>query len=258
LSGAGMSENKNFLLKKIKDFNWKELFSSLLWAIIIALIFRTFLFEPYRIPSGSMMPTLRVGDYLFVNKFAYGYSKHSFLGSVIPFDGRIFSSLPKRGDIIVFKGVKSLNIFYIKRLIGLSGDVIQVKNGVLYINEQPLDRKFVGEFEGVKNDDEREYYNKYKEVMKEEGLEYNVLDANIKNHKFFPDNTPKYTVPQNHYFFMGDNRNNSIDSRFLNEMGYIPEDNLVGRAEFLFWTEDLSFVNLITKLDSGRSFKAIN
>jgi signal peptidase I len=247
--------------KKLKhialNVNYKEWFSALLWAAAIALIFRTLAFEPFRIPSGSMIPTLMVGDFLFTEKYKYGYSKYSLPFGIPIFEGRLWFSQPQRGDIIVFKGVDDPHTYYIKRLIGLPGDSIQMKNNVLYINEQPIDRKYIGEFVRVGAMGEHIEYSKYLESLPN-GIEYVTLDANIDEHRSFPNNTVKYTVPDRHYFFMGDNRDNSVDSRFLNSMGYVPEDRLVGKAVFLFWSSDLSLIDLITKGETGRAFHFIN
>lgn len=247
----GLKASRHFLF----NINFKEWFSALLWAAIIAVIFRTFLFEPFRIPSGSMMPTLMIGDYLFTAKYQYGYSKYSFPFGPPLFEGRVWSSQPERGDIIVFKGVSDPQQYYIKRLIGLPGDTIQVKKGVLYINEKPVSRRYMGEYIRIGNLGESISFSKYLETLPN-GIEYMTLAANHLNHDKYPDhnNTVKYRVPSKHYFFMGDNRDNSGDSRFLNDMGYIPEDRLVGKAIFLFWSKDLSLIDLITKADTGRAF----
>lgn len=245
------------LKQTILNINYKEWFSALLWAAVIAIIFRTLMFEPFRIPSGSMIPTLMVGDYLFTEKYKYGYSKYSVPFGIPIFEGRLWFSPPKRGDVIVFKGVNDPYEYYIKRLIGLPGDTIQMKKNVLYINNVPVGRKYIGEFMRPGSMGENIEYSKYLETLPN-GIEYETLDANINEHNSFPNNTPKYHVPAHHYFFMGDNRDNSTDSRFLNNMGYVPEDRLVGKAVLLFWSSDFSFIDLVTKGNPGRAFNFIN
>jgi signal peptidase I len=248
------------VFSKIKDkilgANHQEFFKSLLWAIVIALIFRTFIFEPYRIPSGSMLPTLMVGDYLFASKYPYGYSKYSFPLPAPLMEGRFMDRAPERGDIIIFKGAKDPGTFYIKRLIGLPGDTIQVKRGVVYINNKAVEREEAGTFKKTGQFGEQQLYTQYKETLPN-GVSYITLDANIANHTQFPDQTSEYKVPAGNYFFMGDNRNNSIDSRFLNDMGFIPEDRLVARADYLLFTRDFSISEFIKNFDRGRAVSLI-
>jgi len=199
-------------------------------ALILALVIRSFLFQPFSIPSGSMMPTLLQGDYLFVSKYAYGYSRYSFPFSPDLFSGRIWGGEPKRGDIVVFRFPPNPKIDYIKRVVGLPGDRIRMKGGVLYINDTPVKRERVGEFNprahGV-NDNPAAVYH---ETLPN-GVSYDTLDE-------FPngagDDTREFLVPEGHYFMMGDNRDNSADSRF--DVGYVPAENLVGRAEMIFFS----------------------
>ncbi len=203
-----------------------------------------------------MLPTLKVGDFLFVSKFPYGYGKYSFPLPLPFIESRIFNNSPDYGDIIVYKGVKDPETYYIKRVVGLPGDTIQVKEGILYVNDKPSHLKYISHYSRTDNNGDEKVYDKYVELMPN-GFTHYILDANINNHKNFPDTTPIYTVPKGYYFFMGDNRNNSIDSRFINEVGYIPEENLVGRADFIFWTADFSIINLITEFDTARAFSII-
>ena len=240
----------------VSEIDWQDNFRSLLWAILFAIVFRTFLFEPFRIPSGSMIPTLRVGDFLFTSKYSYGFSGASFIVN-IPLGKRYFYSEPERGDIIVFRGKKDPETYYIKRLIGLPGDKIQVRQGNVYVNDKPIDRKLESTFTMQGQNGESKSFDVYKETLKDGELKYAVLDMNINNHMSFPDSTPVYEVPDNHVFFMGDNRNNSIDSRFLSDIGYIPYQNLVGKALFLFWTEETNLADVFTKFEFGRAFKSV-
>jgi signal peptidase I len=206
---------------------------TLVYAIAIALAVRTFLFEPFNIPSGSMKPTLLVGDYLFVSKFAYGYSRHSFPFSLAPFDGRIFGSLPERGDVAVFKLPSDNSTDYIKRIIGLPGDKIQVRGGILYLNGEPADRVPIQNyFDDDGNQNPPNGYHQFLETLPGGGPSYTVLDLVPRGSL---DNTRVYEVPEGHVFAMGDNRDNSLDSR-VDGVGLIPVENLIGRAELLFFS----------------------
>ena len=198
-------------------------------ALILALIVRTFLFQPFNIPSGSMMETLLVGDYLFVSKYSYGYSRYSFPYGLAPFSGRVWSAPPKRGDIVVFKLPRDNSTDYIKRVIGMPGDRIQVIDGLLHINGEPVKKVPDGEFSG----DDRGYRvnaKRYIETLPN-GVSYHVLE--LSDHAR-GDNTQVFEVPEGHYFMMGDNRDNSSDSR--ESVGYVPFENLVGRAEIIFFS----------------------
>jgi signal peptidase I len=206
-------------------------------ALIIALVIRTFLFQPFNIPSGSMKETLLVGDYLFVSKLSYGYSRHSLpFGSTLlsshAFDGRIFASQPKRGDVVVFKYPRDNSTDYIKRLIGLPGDRIQMLKGVLYINGKAVPKRRVGSFDTYEGGQPVRNIPVYEETLPE-GVRYHVLDAEENGPT---DDTGVYEVPPGHYFMMGDNRDNSSDSRIRDGVGYVPFENLVGRAEIIFFS----------------------
>ena len=204
---------------------------TVVYAVLFAVVVRTFLFEPFNIPSGSMIPTLLVGDYLFVSKYSYGFSKHSLPFSLPLFEGRIFESRPERGDVAVFKLPLDNRTDYIKRIIGLPGDRIQVVAGVLHINGAPAKRRRLGDFPG-------EGPGKRAAIQYQETLPGDVVHRIIETQGDFGqlDNTPVYTVPNGHYFAMGDNRDSSLDSRVLNHVGFVPAENLVGRAEFLFFS----------------------
>jgi signal peptidase I len=199
-------------------------------ALILALIIRTLFFQPFSIPSGSMRPTLLEGDYLFVTKWAYGYSKHSLPFSPNLFEGRIWGSQPERGDVAVFKYPPNPSLDYIKRVIGLPGDRIQMRSGVLYINDVAVPREHVGQIDNPDITEEQRPVDVYRETLPN-GVSYNTLDLSPNA---VGDNTREFVVPPAHYFMMGDNRDNSTDSRFT--VGYVPEENLVGRANIIFFS----------------------
>ncbi len=199
-------------------------------ALILALLVRTFLYQPFNIPSGSMMDNLLIGDYLFVSKFSYGYSRYSFPFGLAPFSGRIFGSQPKRGDVVVFKLPRDNSTDYIKRVVGLPGDKIQVLNSILYINGKAVPRVPDGEFVGEGSNGRKIAVKRFRETLPN-GVSYTVLE---ESNTSVWDNTPVYQVPPGHYFMMGDNRDNSSDSRA--SVGYVPYQNLVGKAEVIFFS----------------------
>ncbi|AIF80806.1 signal peptidase I [endosymbiont of Acanthamoeba sp. UWC8] len=248
--------NSSNFIRNIKSYDWMDISKSFLYALVLAMLFRSFLFEFYKIPSGSMIPELREGDHLFISKYNYGYSKYSFSPFPIPlFEKRIFFKPPERGDIIVFKLPLDSSTNYIKRLIGLPGDEIQMKEGLLYINGKPVIRDKIGDFEFKDKDGKTIYCEAFEETLPN-GLTYKILrDKRISIYSSH-NNTQVFKIPSGHYFFIGDNRDHSLDSRFLNKVGYVPVENLVGRAAFLVFTSDLSLWKLITEGNAGRSFQS--
>ena len=238
------------------SFEWfKSNALSLIYAILIAVIIRTFLFQAFFIPSSSMEPTLLVGDRLFVSKFTYGYSKHSFPFSLPLISDRVLFSEPERGDTIVFKTPENLKIDYIKRLVGLPGDKIQMINGVLNINDIPIIRKKIREESKIINNSQILTASVYKETLPN-GVSFETFDMGNTR----ADNTRVFNVPNGEYFFMGDNRDNSKDSRFI---GTVPKDNLVGKAQIIFFATEggstiLEFWKWPFDIQLNRIFKVIN
>ena len=204
--------------------------ASLAVFLLIGLTFRALAFHPFNIPAGSMMPTLKVGDYVFVSKFPYGYSRYSFY-NLIPFSGRIFPAEPERGDVVVFKLPRDNSTDYIKRVIGLPGDQITVRGGVLFINGKQVPRRHIDDFVGREDAGPTWPIPAYEETLPN-GVKYTVLVAE-PNGTF--ENIGPYKVPPGHYFMMGDNRDNSSDSR-VPGVGYVPFENLIGRAALLYST----------------------
>jgi signal peptidase I len=213
-----------------------ETVKTIVYALLIALVIRTFLFQPFNIPSGSMEATLLVGDYLFVEKFAYGYSKNSFPFSPPLFSGRVFASQPHRGDVIVFKMPNASSQDYmkdfIKRCIGLPGDRIQMINGQIYLNDKPVPRVRVQDYVFTDDSGIETRVPQYRETLPG-GKSYLTLFSQPDNPV---NNTGVFVVPPGHYFMMGDNRDDSDDSRL--DVGYVPAENLVGKAEFIFFSVD--------------------
>lgn len=202
-------------------------------ALLIALVIRTVLFQPFNIPSGSLIPTLLIGDYLFTSKYTYGYSKHSLPLSPPIFEGRIWGSEPKRGDIAVFKTPKDNSTDFIKRVIGLPGDRVQMLSGVLQINGKPVERKRIEDYETTDLYSRPAKVAQYLETLPN-GVSHRVIEAD--GDSGYWDNTNLYTVPAGHFFMMGDNRDRSADSRDESVVGFVPFENFVGRAEIIFFS----------------------
>jgi signal peptidase I len=210
-----------------------EMIKTIIYAAAIAIAVRTGAYEPFSIPSGSMIPTLLVGDYLFVSKFSYGYSRHSLPFSLPLIPGRLMFREPARGDVAVFKKPTDNKTDYIKRIIGLPGDRIQVTGGILHINGNPVKRERTDDFISRDQNGYVRRMTRFIETLPN-GREHFILEESDHSQA---DNTGVYTVPEGHFFAMGDNRDNSQDSRFPS-VGFVPAVNLVGRAEVLFFSID--------------------
>ncbi len=208
------------------------------YAVLIALVFRSFMYEPFHIPSESMLPTLYEGDYIFVSKLSYGYSRYSFpfgsTGLFDGFEGRIFESIPERGDIIVFRLPNNPRIDYIKRLVGLPGDRLRVVNGILYVNGEEASQRRIKDLQVTMSDGRVKFVPRFMEKLPG-GREHVILDENPNGEV---DTTEEYVVPEGNYFFMGDNRDNSIDSRYITDVGYVPAQNLIGQAKVIAFSSN--------------------
>ena len=241
---------------KNSSLDWfKSNFLSLFYAILIAIIIRTFFFQAFFIPSSSMEPTLLVGDRIFVSKFSYGYSKHSFPFSLPLINERVLFSEPERGDIIVFKTPENLRIDYIKRLVCLPGDKIQMIYFILNINDIPVKRKKIRSETKLINNGQIRNVLVYEETLPN-NISYETFDMGNTR----ADNTSEIFIPEDSYFFMGDNRDNSKDSRFV---GSVPKNNLVGKAQIIFFATEggstiLEFWRWPFDIQIDRLFKMIN
>lgn len=239
----------------LKNYPKLELSLSLLGAVFIALVIRTVIFEPFSIPSGSMKPNFLIGDYLYVSKYPYGISNASILFEPDLIKDRIFEfSEPQRGEVIVFKSSHDRLTNYIKRLIGLPGDEIQVKDNILYINGQMVPRQEAGTF---KDPNDGTVLTRYIETLPNNVSYYIIEDSKGG----MADNTQVYKVPEGHYFMMGDNRDHSIDSRFGDyPIGFVPHNKLIGRAEMVIFSNPESIIYLpkwLTDFDFHRFFKMV-
>ena len=243
------------LSKKILIENIKTLF----YALIIAVIIRSLLLQPFYIPSSSMEPNLLIGDRLFVTKYSYGYSKHSFPFSPPIFDGRIFEKKPLRGDVVVFKTPADNRTDYIKRIIGLPGDKIRFIDSNIYLNNSEILKSKTSSTKSVYCGNNKIDIFTFEEKLPN-GKKYNAVY--LKNFPY--QNSDVFEVPENHYFFLGDNRDCSKDSRFLSSVGYVHKDNLVGKAQFIFFSSDRSIGSIFyfwkwnKSIRMDRFFKKIN
>ena len=242
--------NKNFFIE-----NFKTLF----YALVIAVIIRSLLIQPFYIPSSSMEPNLLVGDRIFVTKYSYGYSKHSFPFSPPVFKGRIIATEPQRGDVVVFKTPADNRTDYIKRLIGLPGDRIQFIDSNLYINNTEVMKSRVSKNDRIYCGNKELNVFTFEELLSN-GKKYKSVY--LKDFTF--QNSDPFVVPDQHYFFLGDNRDCSKDSRFLTSVGYVHKDNLVGKARFIFFSSDRSIGSIFSfwkwneSIRLNRFFKKIN
>ena len=245
-----MKINKNFFIDNIK---------TIFYALIIAVLIRSIIIQPFYIPSSSMEPNLLVGDRLFVTKYSYGYSKHSFPFSPPLFKGKILSKIPKRGDVIVFKTPSDNRTDYIKRLIGLPGDKIKFIDGDLHINDNQVLKTRISTTDNIYCGNTNIPVNTFEEKLPN-GKKY--VSIYRKSYSF--QNSDEFIVPSKHYFFLGDNRDCSKDSRFLSSVGYVHEDNLIGKAQFIFFSSDyrvgsvFKFWKWSDSLRINRFFKKIN
>ena len=215
--------DKKFIIENLK---------TIFYALVIAIVIRSLFIQPFYIPSSSMEPTLLIGDRLFVTKYSYGYSKHSFPFSLPIFKGRLLDSTPKTGDVVVFKTPADNRTDYIKRLIGLPGDKVQFINGDLYLNDSQVPKSLVSKTDIIycgQSVDVNTFSEKLPNGKKHKTVY--LKDDNFKNSDVF-------IVPNEHFFFLGDNRDCSKDSRYLTSVGYVHKNNLVGKAQFIFFSSD--------------------
>ena len=248
-----MQQMKNFFLTIVFE-NIKTLF----YALVIAVVIRSLFFQPFYIPSSSMEPTLLIGDRIFVKKYSYGYSKHSFPFSPPFFSNRVFNKMPNYGDLVVFKTPADNRTDYIKRLIGLPGDTVQFKNGKIFLNNSEIPRTEVKKKYKIRCGISSPETNAFKETLPN-GKDYIA----VYNKTGTIQNTDKYKVPPGHFFFLGDNRDCSKDSRYLSSVGYVANENLVGNASIVFFSNDtvsgsiFKFWNWDQSLRIDRFFKLL-
>ena len=248
-----------------QDFKTKAIQETkgIFWALLAALVIRTFLYQAFSIPSGSMYPTLMVGDYLVVEKFAYGYSNYSYFLQPKIHEGRILAGHPTRGEVVVFTGDKDESIDYIKRAVGLPGDRIQMIDGILHINGKACKLKQIEDYHMVSEDGRLMVIPQYIETIPgsdgNPDVEHRILKA-IPFGQARYDNTPEYTVPEGHYFMVGDNRDRSADSRTMRTIGFVKYDHLIGPAKGLFFSTEAKWHQLnkwLSGIRFDRMFTAI-
>jgi len=235
---------KNFLETVLDNLK------TLVFALLIAIIIRSLFFQPFYIPSSSMEPTLLIGDRIFVKKYSYGYSKHSFPFSPPLFSGRLFTKKPKYGDLVVFKTPADNRTDYIKRLIGLPGDTVQFKNGKLFLNSKEILRTEISNDYTIRCGSRSPEIDAYKETLPN-GKEY----VAVYNRVGTMQNTDEYKVPMGYFFFLGDNRDCSKDSRYLSSVGYVSSENLVGTAKIIFFSNDTLSGSVLKFWNWDKSFR---
>ena len=238
------------MIKKKFTLKFYENLKTLLGALAIAIFIRSLIFQPFYIPSSSMEPTLLVGDRIFVSKYSYGYSKHSFPFSPNFSNNIYFSKKPKRGDLVVFKTPADNRTDYIKRLIGLPGDTIQIVNGILFLNDEEVVRNKINNSIIIKCGN----FNLETETFIET-LPNGVKHSVVYKKKGSMQNTKIFKVPSNHYFLLGDNRDFSKDSRYLDSVGYVNKVNLVGKAKIIFFSNDTNMNSLFKIWKLKNSFR---
>jgi len=205
----------------------------IVFLMVVAVVVRTFLFQPFSIPSGSMLDTLRIGDHVLVSKLAYGYSRFSFPFDMIPFAGRVLASSPALGDVVVFRLPRDNTTNYVMRVVGLPGDTVQMVGGVLFINGVAVPRERIDDYVETDRFGVERRTPRYRETMPN-GTAYDTLDLEADGQG---DDTPPYRVPAGHFFTMGDNRDNARDSRYLDHVGYVPFENLIGKVVLIHYSE---------------------
>ena len=246
------------MIEYLKKINIIDNIKTIFYALIIALLIRSFLFQPFYIPSSSMEPTLLVGDRIFVSKYSYGFSKHSLPFSPPFFEGRIIKKKPIRGDLVVFKTPSDNRADYIKRLIGMPGDKIQFIDGNLYLNGAIIKKEKISNSSALRCGPFKMDITEYREILPN-GVSYNIAYSNEQS----LSDTDIFEVPKNHYFLLGDNRDCSKDSRYLSSVGYVKNVNLVGKAQLIFFSNDtlkgsvLKFWNWSNSIRLDRFFKKL-
>lgn len=205
----------------------------IVFLVVVAVVVRTFLFQPFSIPSGAMLDTLRIGDHVLVSKLAYGYSRFSFPFEVIPFAGRVLATSPARGDVVIFRLPSDNKVDYVKRVVGLPGDTVQMVGGVLHINGVAVPRERIDDYVEIDRFGVERRVARFRETMPN-GAAYDTLDLVADGQV---DDTPPYVVPAGSYFTLGDNRDTSLDSRHLDQVGYVPFENLIGKVVLIHYSE---------------------
>lgn len=243
------ANHKDKILKNVKD----TVITSL-WIILIAVLVRSLVVSPFRVPSGSMKPTLLEGDFILVNKFEYGYSKYSFPFNSVPLPNKILSKVPERGDVVVFRPPNNPYLHFVKRVIGLPGESVQVKKGVLYINGEPSKLEELDDFVDIDRYGNATVISQYEESINDSTPHHNIL-LQLPNSSF--ENTNIFHIPDQYVFVMGDNRDASRDSRFR-DVGFIPLENIIGKASYIVISNKNPHKSILDfSLRSGRFFLSL-